>query len=323
MFLILFDVYFHHNCRKTIMENQDINQARTRFIDLTEDYGFKITFENREHPELMMGFLNAVIRERNIVSITFLNPEPQPFEEEDKRPNYDISCTDDAGNHFLVEIQKKMYREYGDRLMVYSGDPLTRILKRGEEYSKVRTLYVISILDGYIKVKGEERPVRDRLLREAHVTVDGGKNILSDKLNFLFLQLPAVKSVTESSSFLGRWAWYVRHIHEFAEKPEGLDDYFSLLFDAADRNNISSHKLSIYDRMQRDEIQIEAEKRYAIEEARAEEREKALAEGEARGEAKGKAEVARAMLAKNSPIDFITSVTGLTKAQVQSIAQAL
>ena len=62
---------------------------------------------------------------------------------------------------------------------------------------------------------------------------------------------------------------------------------------------------------------------------------KALAEGEARGEARGKAEgraegkaegkaeVARAMLAKNSPIDFITSVTGLTEAQVQSIARSL
>ena len=153
-----------------------------------------------------------------------------------------------------------MYREYGDRLMVYSGDPLTRILKRGEAYSRVRTLYVISILDGFIRVKGEDSPVKDRLLREAHVTMDG--NILSDKLNFIFLQLPAVKTVSEDSSFLERWAWFVRHIHEFGEKPEGLEGYFSLLFDAADRNNISSHKLSNYDRMQRDEIQIEAEKRY-------------------------------------------------------------
>ena len=71
--------------------------------------------------------------------------------------------------------------------------------------------------------------------------------------------------------------------------------------------------------MQRDEIQIEAEKRYAIEEARAEEREKALAEGEA----KSKAEVARAMLAKKTPVDFIASVTGLTEAQVRNIAKAL
>lgn len=287
------------------MDNQKINHAEARFIDLTRDYGFKIAFEDPDNPKLMIGFLNAVITERNIVSITFLNPEPLPFEEEDKRPNYDISCIDDEGNRFLVEIQKKMYSEYGDRLMVYSGDPLTRILKRGEAYSRVRTLYVISILDGYIKVKGEDRPIKDRLLREAHVTMDG--NILSDKLNFIFLQLPAVKTVAEDSSFLERWAWFVRHIHEFGKKPEGLDGYFSLLFDAADRNNISSHELSIYDRMQRDEIQIEAEKRYAVEEAR----EEALAE------------VARAMLTKNVPVDFIASITGLTEAHVQAIAETL
>lgn len=50
---------------------------------------------------------------------------------------------------------------------------------------------------------------------------------------------------------------------------------------------------------------------------------KALAEGEARGRAEGKAGVARAMLEKKSPVDFIASVTGLTEAQVRSIARSL
>lgn len=304
------------------MEKED-NYIPTRFLNLTHDLGFKFVFGDSDHSELMIGFLNAVITDRHISHIKFLNTETLPFEEYDKRPNYDISCIDDEGNRFLVEIQNKMYSEYSDRLMVYMGDPLTRILRRGEAYSKVRTLYVISVLNGYIKVKGEPGLVRDKLLRKANVMMDGGPNILSDKLNFIFLQLPAVKAITESSSFLEQWAWYVRHMLEFEEKPEGLNDYFSLLFDAADRNNISNHKLSIYDRMQRDEIQIEAEKRYAIEEAR----EEALAEGEARGEARGEAkgevkgrvEVARAMLEKNTPVDFIASVTGLTEEQVRNL----
>ena len=89
----------------------------------------------------------------------------------------------------------------------------------------------------------------------------------------------------------------------------------------------------------------------ALAEAREDAREKALAEGEARGIEKGKAEgeaigfkkgkaegeakglekgkaegitegkveVARAMLKKNSPIDFIASVTGLTEEQVRNL----
>ena len=75
--------------------------------------------------------------------------------------------------------------------------------------------------------------------------------------------------------------------------------------------------------MQRDEIQIEAEKRYAVEEAR----EEALAEGEARGEARGSAakqqEIARAMLREEIPLETIYRITGLTKSQVQSIAKTL
>ena len=67
--------------------------------------------------------------------------------------------------------------------------------------------------------------------------------------------------------------------------------------------------------MQRDEIQIEAEKIYTVEEAR----EDALVEGEA----KGKADVAMAMLAKDFPADVIASVTGLSEEQVLDISKSL
>ena len=103
----------------------------------------------------------------------------------------------------------------------------------------------------------------------------------------------------------------MKHIHELNAKPEGLSDYFSLLFYAADRANISSYKLSNYDRMQRDEIQIEAEKRYAVEEAR----EEALAEGAAAKQL----EIAREMLKENLPIETISRITGLTEEQVNNL----
>ena len=50
---------------------------------------------------------------------------------------------------------------------------------------------------------------------------------------------------------------------------------------------------------------------------------KALAEGIAEGEARGKAEVARAMLREELPLETIYRVTGLTEAQVRTIAKAL
>ena len=63
------------------------------------------------------------------------------------------------------------------------------------------------------------------------------------------------------------------------------------------------------------EIQIEAEKRYAVEEAR----EEALAEGEAKGAAAKQLEIAREMLKENLPIETISRITGLTEEQVNNL----
>ena len=78
----------------------------------------------------------------------------------------------------------------------------------------------------------------------------------SHKSDWLFLQLPVAKEPTEDSAFIEKWAWYVREMVNYKEKPSGLDVYFDQLFEASDRNNIEKGKLSIYDKMVRDEIGI-------------------------------------------------------------------
>ena len=71
------------------------------------------------------------------------------------------------------------------------------------------------------------------------------------------------------------------------EKPLELEgSYFDSLYEHSNRKNIEKDKLSNYDTMIRDEIQIRAEKEFAVEHARAE----ALAQGKAEGEAIGRAE---------------------------------
>ena len=309
---------------------------KTRFINLTRDFGFKLCFANPEHPELLLGLLNSLITDREIVSITFLNPDVMAPDEDGKRPSYDVQCTDSDGNRFIVEMQKDPYREFGDRLLLYSGNPLQYLLKRGEPYERMRTLYVIAVLGGYLKVPDEEKPVRDALVRSAHIQMNDTKKILTYKHNLLFLQLPAVKRVTEDSPFLERWAWYVSNIHTFEEKPEGLDGYFSLLFDCADRNNISRAALSVYDDMERDEQTIECEKRDIRIDAREEALEEGLAEGLAKGEAKGRAEgraeginagrseatfeMAKKMKADGLSVEAICKYTGLSSEQVEGLA---
>lgn len=295
------------------------SNKQSRFIDLTHDYGFKIVMADENHPELMLGFLNAIIPERKIVSISFLNTEQLPTVEEHHRVNYDVLCIDSQGNRFITEMQKEPYSRFADRLIVYAGGQASHLLERGKPYTEVQALYVISILGGRLQIEGETDADRNSLVRRARVTMQSTQKVLSDKLNFIFLQLPVAKKPNASATFIEKWAWYVRKMVSFKTKPEGLDNYFNLLFDASNRDNIEQGKLSIYDKMVRDEIQIAAEREYAVNEARI----AALAEGRAEGHAEGQYEanlaVAEKLKLAGADIELISQCTGLSVEEINAL----
>ena len=80
-----------------------------------------------------------------------------------------------------------------------------------------------------------------------------------------------------------------------------------------------------YDQNMRTELDIIAQKDYAVKEGRAEGlakgRAEGLAEGRAEGEAKGKAEVAKAMLKDGMALEKVLAYTGLSKKEVEHLAK--
>ena len=95
----------------------------------------------------------------------------------------------------------------------------------------------------------------------------------------------------------------------------GLDGYFDLLFEASDRNNIEKGKLSIYDKMVREEIQIAAEREYAVRTGR----EEGHAAGLEEGRVKANIETARKMKADGLAIESIIFYTGLSVEEVEAL----
>ena len=291
-------------------------KTETKFIDLTFDYGFKIIFGNPDTPELMMGFLEALLPERKIVSIEFLNTEDLTGEESDKRVNFDIKCMEPDGGYFIVEMQKHGYSHFTDRLVVYAGGTIKHLLKRGEDYDKVRPLYVISVLDHLLDIPGESDEDRNQLVRTARLKMSGSEKILSDKLNYVFLQLPVVKTITDGSTFLEKWAWSVRNMFGMSGKPLQLkESYFRSLYEHSDRRNIREDKLSKYDTMVRDEIQIKAEKEYLFQHAIAE----GLAKGIAEGRAEAMNEIATKLKAMGMSDEVIALAIGLPEETIKNI----
>ena len=59
-------------------KRSDSNAGKPVFIDLTRDFGFKIVLADPDHPELLRRFLNELIPERTILSVTLQNTQAMP-----------------------------------------------------------------------------------------------------------------------------------------------------------------------------------------------------------------------------------------------------
>jgi len=122
--------------------------------------------------------------------------------------------------------------------------------------------------------------------------------------------LPAVTELYEGQDFLEQLAYSIRNAMKFQSKPEELKGpYFDNLFESADRSFISETNLKLYDYMIRDEIQIKAEKDFAVREATIAALEQGMKQGIQKGMEKGmeKARIANintAKILKSSGVDI-------------------
>ena len=85
-----------------------MNQDKTRYLNPFTDFGFKKLFGEEPNKELLLDFLNELLRDEQgtIKEITYLKNEHLGSSELDRKAILDIYCTSERGEKFIVELQK-------------------------------------------------------------------------------------------------------------------------------------------------------------------------------------------------------------------------
>ncbi len=136
------------------------------------------------------------------------------------------------------------------------------------------------------------------------------------ELNYLYLCLDRFeKSAEESKDPIDRFMYSLKNISGLNEMPRSFGDSEEMieLYEHSMMANLPTD--TIYEIEAHRNMTTKNDILVALAEAREDEHAKALAEGEARG----KTEVAKAMLAKDFPVDVIASVTGLDLEQISNL----
>jgi len=79
-----------------------------KFIDPFTDYGFKRLFGEEPNKELLLDFLNELLKSEqgNITSLTYLKSDKLGHSEDDRKAVFDLYCENEDGKKFIVELQK-------------------------------------------------------------------------------------------------------------------------------------------------------------------------------------------------------------------------
>jgi len=120
-----------------------------KYINPYTDFGFKKLFGSEDNKELLIDFLNQLIKEQGkITGLTFLNSEQLGMTDYERRAVYDIYCENEKGERFIVEMQKVDNNYFMDRTLFYATFPIREQAIKGKEWNfKLKAIYTVGILD--------------------------------------------------------------------------------------------------------------------------------------------------------------------------------
>ena len=320
----------------------------SRFINPFTDVGFKRIFGQEINKDLLIDFLNDLLDgEKHIVDIRFLDKEILPEFMHDRGVIYDIYCTNESGEQFIVEMQNRQQVNFRERALYYLSRAVARQGERGAEWQfGLKAVYGVFFMnfrweDGPHKLR-TDIVLSDRETHEA----------FSDKLRFIFLELPSfVKEEHECKTDFERWIYVLKNMDTLQRLPfKARKSVFEKLEKIVDIAALSKEDRMKYDesiKIYRDHLAVEAYAREreerrtkeAMERGHAEGRAEGMAQGRAEGMAQGRAEgmaqgraegiatgeramsmqIARRMKEKGMSEDDICQLTGLSSEDFRNL----
>jgi predicted transposase/invertase (TIGR01784 family) len=280
-----------------------------KYINPFTDYGFKRLFGEEPNKPLLMDFLNELLKEEEgeIVELTYLKNEHLGTGDIDRKAVFDLYCTNETGEKFIVELQKTKQKFFKDRTLYYSTFPIREQAKTGSEWNfELKKVYMIAILDF---VFDEDKDQKDKFRYNVKLTDIETHKIFYDKLYFIYLEMPKYnKSIDELETRFDKWLYVLKNLHRLDKIPDKLrEKIFEQLFKTAEIAKFSPEEYRNYE----DSLKYYRDMKNSLDTARE--------QGEIEGIEKGRKEIARKMLKKGMDVELISELTGINAKDIEEI----
>ena len=279
-----------------------------KYINPFTDYGFKKLFGEELNKDLLLDFLNELLKEEQglIKDLTYLKTEQLGATDIDRKAIFDLYCENEKGEKFIVELQKSKQNFFKDRTVYYSTFPIREQAKRADWDYELKAVYTIAILDFAFD---SDKKKKKKFRYDVKLTDIETKKIFYDKLTFIYLEMPKFsKTVDELETRFDKWLFVLQNLNRLDRVPDKLKErIFEKLFETAEIAKFTPDQVRSYE----DSLKYYRDLKNSLDTARN--------EGLSEGIEKGIEKVAKNALKLGKSISEIFELTGLTKEQIEKL----
>ena len=287
-----------------------------RYINPFTDYGFKKLFGEEPNKDLLLDFLNELLREEQgeILDLTYLKSEHLGTSEVDRKAIFDLYCENEHGEKFIVELQKTKQNFFKDRSLYYATFPIREQAKRNDWSYELKAVYTVAILD-FVFDEDKHQPEKYRY--DVKLSDIETKKVFYDKLTFIYLEMPKFnKTVDELETRFDKWLYVIRNLPRLDRVPEKLQErIFNKLFEAAEIAKFTPLQVRSYE----DSLKYYRDMKNSLDTAYEEGRK----EGMELGKWKKNVVVVGNCLDLGMNTETIAKITGLSMEEIDRIRQEL
>ena len=225
---------------KELLNNNQI------FIPFTSDYGFKVTFGNESNTVFLKRALQALINSPiPIRSIIFDKTTFEGGTREGRSGIYDVVCTDEADNHFNVEMQLSDFRFFFQRMKFYGYQKFNTMVKKGDfSYSNLNRIYVIGILANNITNHAKYHNIS---------TIKNQDNeLVDDQITYITVELKKfTTAVDDCQTDLEKLIFAMKMLHEVKEPMQFpaffTEEWLKTAISELDSRNLTPEQRMVYE----------------------------------------------------------------------------
>ena len=280
-----------------------MTEFKEKYINPFTDYGFKRLFGEEPNKDLLLDFLNELLKNEQgkITELTYLKNENLGRTELNRKAVFDLYCTNEEGEKFIVELQKTKQKFFKDRTVYYSTFPIREQAIKGSDWDfELKKVYTIAILD-FVFDADKNQP--DKLRYDVKLSDIETKEIFYDKLTFIYLEMPKFNKIAEElETRFDKWLFVLKNLHKLDRIPEKLKEgIFLKLFETAEIAKFTQEESRDYE----DSLKYYRDIKNSLDTAKEEER----------------IEIAKKGLKEGYPIEMISKMTGLSEDEIKGLKE--